>query len=466
MIRPGDSYCQLHGESFKDKAVNSGHSFRVRGTVLGGCFVLVAIVASLSITPTDLSVSSHGPAILLGVSSLVRLRSRLEMLHIRQLLVRPCTVQPMGMDQPRRGVFSDGAVHPGFSAALSRQVGLSSSRDVERAEMVATPDSAMFPPRRFDVAPPMEPRDKGSQATEPQQSSQQVEAHASDVRFKTRLSGVVDGQYWLEVLSSSSNPGQIPRPVPRQGSKVGEELKLLLGRVPEDHPADIEVSTIGLQRRLSFSVPGADVATSLDFPDFSEPEQLELGLRLWPASVAAAAWIARLGGTLLEGDVLELGSGIGVFGLAAGAVAAASSSKPCSLMLSDLSSAVVSSLNSSISKNAPWLAGLTSAKATVLDWDAATRPAFVPHALYDYIVTADCIYSVELAAKLVAAIIGHLKDGGKAYLVVALGRVGLREALEALSDHGELVRVSAALLHRSAETSTIYSVELMVFQKA
>eukprot|EP00746_Dinoflagellata_sp_MGD_P037471 gnl/MRDRNA2_/MRDRNA2_190065_c0_seq1.p1 gnl/MRDRNA2_/MRDRNA2_190065_c0~~gnl/MRDRNA2_/MRDRNA2_190065_c0_seq1.p1 ORF type:complete len:358 (+),score=51.61 gnl/MRDRNA2_/MRDRNA2_190065_c0_seq1:142-1074(+) len=271
---------------------------------------------------------------------------------------------------------------------------------------------------------------------------------------------LLDGLYWLKVLNSDSN----------------EDSSILDAPLAEDEYqlADVEVSSVSeVQRCIRVRVPGTDRTVRLDV--IENPKYWHLkGGQVWPASVVAAAWMWRLGGKVLTGHILELGSGVGVFGVAAAAAGATAAQKGHvhgSLTLSDSSDLLVSNLRNTLSLtvNALVLDSLTSSEARILNWQDATKLGFVPHAYYDHVVAADCVYSEEHAVTLVATIVSHLKDGGSAYLVVPTDRLGLLETVQALSRHGTVVRAGTAVTHKMDKfmtTSTVYSMELIIFYKA
>lgn len=259
-----------------------------------------------------------------------------------------------------------------------------------------------------------------------------------------------DGQYWLHLDCSTNET--------------------------EDRPADVEVSTFDKWRRnLVVRGSGADSAVSINVIGLENamPVLSQAGGIMWPGSVAGASWMARLIGPTLRGggDVLELGSGVGVFGIAAGAAAAAIARKDgvqFSLTLSDHSDVLVSNLRDSIAENAPLLDGLTSANARLLDWEGAMSPGFVPHARYDYVLASDCVYDLKHVEMLIVTIIRHLKEGGSAFLISQTNRQGWNETVEALSKRGKIARFPVALAHKTYDywkMPTITSMELAIFQK-
>eukprot|EP00746_Dinoflagellata_sp_MGD_P145705 gnl/MRDRNA2_/MRDRNA2_78282_c0_seq1.p1 gnl/MRDRNA2_/MRDRNA2_78282_c0~~gnl/MRDRNA2_/MRDRNA2_78282_c0_seq1.p1 ORF type:complete len:361 (+),score=51.75 gnl/MRDRNA2_/MRDRNA2_78282_c0_seq1:85-1167(+) len=282
-------------------------------------------------------------------------------------------------------------------------------------------------------------------------------ARATSELMSFSVLDTLDGQYWLDIIESSPT----------------QEFKVLVERpVSENQPADVEVLAMGEPRcRLVLRVADSNDPVTIEVGE-TKDKGAKLDTAIWPASVAAAAWVARMGEAALTGDVLELGSGTGVFGIAAGVMAAAVARKNgvrCTLMLSEISDMYVCSLRDTITCNAPVLNGLASANARVLSWGVATQNGFVPETQYDHVVASDCVYLLEHVVLLVGAIVGYLKEGGSAYLVVPCNRIGLREVIEALSRHGKVVQVRAVLTHRMEEldlTPSNVSMELIVFRKA
>jgi len=273
---------------------------------------------------------------------------------------------------------------------------------------------------------------------------------------------------------------------------------------------DAEVSSAhGGVRRVRVRTPGGAGKGGVTFA-LQELEERAAGLghAVWPASVAGAAWLARVAAPLsgesapllaLRGDGLELGSGVGLFGLAAGTAAAAlwraesaaavaAKQQPPprpSLTLSDLSLTLQKNLEKNIAANGSALqlqGAMLEARAVRLNWDAALRATYVPERRYDWMVAADVVYNPGNAQTLVACAAAHLKEGGRLLLICQSNRRGFPQALEALRAHGTVVQVHAALTHRpelldvasatSSSTSdalphrsTVYGIELVVFTK-
>eukprot|EP00747_Dinoflagellata_sp_TGD_P208006 gnl/TRDRNA2_/TRDRNA2_81534_c0_seq1.p1 gnl/TRDRNA2_/TRDRNA2_81534_c0~~gnl/TRDRNA2_/TRDRNA2_81534_c0_seq1.p1 ORF type:complete len:413 (-),score=65.66 gnl/TRDRNA2_/TRDRNA2_81534_c0_seq1:55-1293(-) len=280
-------------------------------------------------------------------------------------------------------------------------------------------------------------------------------------KMVAEASDPIDGSYWLEVF------------------RIGTNMSAALENKP-DREADVIVTKLPnryeLWRRLIIGALDSDATLRVDFSEL-RPEEAEWGYELWPAAVAAAAWVMFTpGGLPLGGDVLELGSGTGVFGIVAGIQLAATSRMHedvdlnYSITLSELTDVLVDNLNDTLKENTLLLDGLEAAKTCKLDWKNATSPSYIPRATYDHILAADCVYELAHAVTLVAAIVTHLKDDGSAYLVVQPDRDGVKETREALSRHGTVARMKAVLWkrpswseedHRSAEL-----LELWIFRKA
>lgn len=191
----------------------------------------------------------------------------------------------------------------------------------------------------------------------------------------------LDGQYWLNILRTKA-----------RSEGDGDDVSA----APGDRRPDAQVlSDEGDMRRVTVYADAASTGASsfaavrFDLHELTEQEA-GLGHAVWPASVCGASWLARMGvatgkstnGTptapalALRGDILELGSGVGVFGIAAGAAASAlwraeaSASpagkdrpQPPTLTLSDLSSVLVENLERNLEANAALLDGLAETRA-------------------------------------------------------------------------------------------------------
>ena len=157
------------------------------------------------------------------------------------------------------------------------------------------------------------------------------------------------------------------------------------------------------------------------------------GHRVWEAGVALAIWLS-LNASIIKGRrVLELGSGVGIGGIAAAL------QQPQSVTLSDYSRPEAPSLLENLRANAAANHVATATRA--LDWHECLDDRDAPSEddLYDVVLGSDCIYYPSDAAALAAALKRHLRpDGGVAVLFNRVGREGdpaeaFLEALRELS---------------------------------
>lgn len=172
------------------------------------------------------------------------------------------------------------------------------------------------------------------------------------------------------------------------------------------------------------------------------------GSTVWPSSLVLAQWLAtevRLGKA--PGEILELGAGVGLAGLAAAAQGAGVTS-------TDLEDDEVGGLLSNLRHNAA-LNGLEM-ECVPLDW---REPASWLGRQYDLVVGSDLLYYVENAAPLAQTLTHHVAPGGTAVIVCPAqprGGVTLDEVVDALvanlPEGGELEQ-EACWLRRSSEAT-------------
>ena len=140
----------------------------------------------------------------------------------------------------------------------------------------------------------------------------------------------------------------------------------------------------------------------------------KLGHAIWPAAVAAAIWAGDRPELFAGKTVLELGSGVGTFGIAVAALTPATR-----VVLSDLDAAderdfdAPTGLLAAQRRNAA-NNGLESVSSMRLDWDDAGAWG---DETFDVVLAADCVYSPEAVEPLARAISHHLADDGVGYVL-------------------------------------------------
>lgn len=192
----------------------------------------------------------------------------------------------------------------------------------------------------------------------------------------------------------------------------------------------------GFLRPVSFEPAGAAWPVVLHVPA-DEPVERPLlqGELLWGSGLVLAAHLPGLG--LVEGRrVLELGSGLGLGGLAAAALGAAE------VVLTDRPGPVLDALRRNVRSNAAASARFAAASAEALDWSAgvcsATDADTCSSGAFDVALGADVLYDAAAPAALLRALRRRLRRGG-VFACVDPGRDGgaralLRAEMERLGD--------------------------------
>ena len=148
-----------------------------------------------------------------------------------------------------------------------------------------------------------------------------------------------------------------------------------------------------------------------------------LGSSIWLSALALIGWIAANGKVLLrDRQILELGSGIGVVGLFAGAYAS-----PQNVRLTDGAHMLVSLEEHNVQLN-PSVRG----QCDVLEWGSGKVDSA------DVILAAHCVYRNN-KEDFLRAVLDHLRPGGSLYMVNPLDstQAGIDVLLYALKEHGE-----------------------------
>ena len=177
-------------------------------------------------------------------------------------------------------------------------------------------------------------------------------------------------------------------------------------------------------------------AGCLPLPPGAPPDserRLPFWARLWPGGVVLAHFILQsLDGALSGASVVELGSGLGLAGIAAGLAGAR-------LTLTDQDPLALGFALGNARAN-----GLAGAQALEVHW---TEPASVARAgSFDAVVGAEVVYDPRHVRPLVAALGQLLRPGGSAWIADP-ERLGHAPLAEAARDAGFDIRHEGVFAH-------------------
>lgn len=229
------------------------------------------------------------------------------------------------------------------------------------------------------------------------------------------------------------------------------EEKLLLGSTPtvcdDADPMHVDSGITpdtlhSITHEFSFGIPSStSVSTSAsstlqirelpiahaDDPFGQIPADDTTGFGIWAASLVMAQWITSISDRFNNTNVLELGAGCGVPGLAA-----AIASNAHSVIVTDLNTTTVENLHYNIGLNHY---GKTQVTAAKIDWDDSST---YPSEKVDFVIGSDLIYQKSIVPYLKKVVLGVLKEGKGTFLYVApdTGRDGLPEFIESMNHDG------------------------------
>ena len=169
------------------------------------------------------------------------------------------------------------------------------------------------------------------------------------------------------------------------------------------------------------------------------------GATTWESSIAMSLLFSSQP-ELLKGDVMELGSGVGVGGILTYSAALPSLS---SLTLTDGNNEVLNELRKNCHR------ANVNVNVKQLDWHA---PPKAPK--YDTILASDCAYKYPDVLALAAAMKVSLKPSGKIHIFGPYNRGALQELLVELRDqHGMVIQVNGLELNRYRLKSVLSELE-------
>lgn len=224
----------------------------------------------------------------------------------------------------------------------------------------------------------------------------------------------------------------------KKGQPLAVEISLLWRSPQQLSSAEMpQQRTFQLSAEAGGALPRPLTITELNFDEGG------LGHKIWEAAIALAIWLSQRPSLIRGKRVLELGSGVGVSGLAASLVVHGETT----LTLSDLDQETVDSgiwLEGSEPAATKTGQGLLTNLSNVasqngvvcdtmaLDWHACLAPSFAPSGLHDLVLACECIYASSDAPALAAALYLHLDVGGTAIVLSRTGRAGAEPLLAVL----------------------------------
>jgi predicted nicotinamide N-methyase len=214
--------------------------------------------------------------------------------------------------------------------------------------------------------------------------------------------------------------------------------------VPDDMKSQEPISTthvfgLGGEGNATTLTVREQVMQNADSPFTTEDQDDTTGLAIWAASLVCARWLADIGSKtpeVFEGlNVLELGAGCGVPGLAVAAYG-----KPKVVDITDLNDDAIMNTKHNISLLKEEAAGVCSVYK--MDWaDESTWPK----EKVDVLIGADLVYTPEIVPLLRSAMDGVVREGGSFYYVAPdEGRAGLKDFVDAVKETWECVQETMA----------------------
>jgi len=194
----------------------------------------------------------------------------------------------------------------------------------------------------------------------------------------------------------------------------------------------------GTQRLLISELPPASAADDGHSKAFHEKAVHDItGYSVWGSSVVLSRFVCEQAGRdLLAGaNVLELGAGCGLAGLAA-----AQRGGAASVTLTDFNAATVANLTANAERNAAACVPCRLHTAA-FDWDAP--PPWEQPRAFDVVLGSDLVYTRSYARKLAAVLNACVAAGGAFALATPAQREGLPTLAAALAAAGWRLELEA-----------------------
>lgn len=179
-----------------------------------------------------------------------------------------------------------------------------------------------------------------------------------------------------------------------------------------------------------------------------------LGHCVWDSGVALSIWLSINARETVHGRrVLELGSGVGITGIAV--LLAGATSAVLSDFIPEGESSARASMQDGTSQddaarqadtllkllpNNAESSGVEPELVTTmgLDWNQCLDESFQAAEKFPVVIGSDLIYEVDTAKALCAAVLKHIADDGVLYLMSQTGRPGVAEVHRLLEEAGSL----------------------------
>ena len=183
------------------------------------------------------------------------------------------------------------------------------------------------------------------------------------------------------------------------------------------------------------------------------------GCRVWDASAALARWILQQEVCIAKRDVLELGAGVGLVGVAAAYAMATRVvlTDNEALLLPNLRHNIKLFESSSTGQRMARYNNLAKLEVSPLDWSDPPADLVAAHGTFDVILASDVVYSSGAVTGLVGAVRALLKPGGTLLMSYARGRHGLddfKAEIKAAGASCDEIRVPARFLKGTAQQGT------------
>lgn len=200
-------------------------------------------------------------------------------------------------------------------------------------------------------------------------------------------------------------------------------------------------------RTRKFRLPG-NILARVKEVEFKEG----CGCAVWEGAIAMSILLSQDPNFVRGHRVLELGSGVGMSGIAASLTGAKH------VTLSDLPPDQVG-LTKALEANLLLNDVVDHTRTIGLDWKDCLADDFKPVEKFPVIIASEVLYAVEAGPMLHAAIQKHLSDDGTAYLMIKRGRYGLEDFLSKLDAMGSLIVEDMTILSLDMKTDGLKEME-------